>query len=448
MCYVGPWCKEQFRTIAKGYDADAEIVLISGYKSLDQSGLISTYYDLLKNVENYDISLEDCDDKILRCRLLRELEEGVAKHHLGCMTSAVSETLAKFKPDLVISECIDSYRVDVLHAECIKHGIQFIGLVPVFINGYFRVTAKGEYNHLREPPIEEVSKVLDIIEKNNYRPDFVSGSVSSLKFSILKRWSKNLLRPAYFFSKRVLSGDKYNNHYWGGQLVTTKALHVIPRLFLGDSEWKEKIENSQKPVIYIPLQHIPEATVDYWCEDINVIEYELVLDKVIKQLSSDFNFVIKEHPNVIGLRHPEIYRKLDNLASVTMCPVNVNSNQLIDMADAVLVWTGTVGFEAALRGKPVLLLSKAYYVSGKMFKVLGGEVQSKEILRFIAEVSGTLSEIEKKEMLAYVLKGVFPGKFKNNGAWRKNNESDIVDAISIGSNLAIYSNIRNKNVKK
>src|SRR5690606_8161969 len=98
------------------------------------------------------------------------------------------------------------------------------------------------------------------------------------------------------------------------------------------------------------LQHVPEATVDYWCNDLSVIEYERTLLEVVTHRSSDFHFVIKEHPNVLGMRHPALYDKLNTIEGVTICPTNVNSNTLVAASDAVLVWTGSVGFEAALRG--------------------------------------------------------------------------------------------------
>lgn len=437
MCHVGPWSSKLFEVIAQGIDEKAEVLLVSGHKSIDQSGMASRYYDFLRQYSSGTQIVSDTDfDMIKRCRLLRAIDTEEAKKHLDSMRASISEVFDSFKPDLVISETIDSFLMDLIYAESVRRNIKFIGLVPSFVNGYFRVTARGEYNKSRSPSSDEIDIVLTLIEQKNYHPAFLNQSKKYPKLAALKRWSRNLIKPPYFLFKRAISGEKYNYHYWATQIVASQWFHLVPTLNIGDADWKNKIEAQLKPIIYVPLQMIPEATVDYWCENLSAVEYDNTLIKLIERLSPSFHFLIKEHPNVLGFRNPAIYKQLNSMNCVTICPTSANSNQLIELCNAVLVWTGTVGFEAAIRGKPVLSLCKAYYMSGRKFKIIEAKMSSTEILGFIKEQSDPLPYTEKQKMVAYLLSGLLPGRFKSDGSWSQDNKQDFKDAKQIGASLA------------
>lgn len=437
MCHVGPWSASQYDVIARSIDPRSEIILASGHKAYDQTKLSSRYYDFLRDYspERGDLTPEDYD-MIKRCRLLRSIPPEEAKKHLDCMRLAIREAFDLFKPDLVLSETIDSFLMDLIFSECNARNTKFIGLVPSFVNGYFRVTARGEYNNLRLPSPEEVEKVLSVLEAKNYHPEFLNQSKQQPYFSVIKRWTRNLIKPPYFYIKRAISGERYNYHYWATQIVSCQWFHLFPRLSLGDHKWEKRLRESSKPVIYIPLQMIPEATVDYWCDDLNSVDYDRTLVDLVKRLSGEFTFLIKEHPNVLGFRNPGIYNVLSSIDGVIICPTNINSNRLVELCNTVLVWTGTAGFEAALRGKPVLTMCNTYYVSGRMFKVINNFTPSSEILNFLNAQTKPLTRSEKFKMVSYLLSGLLPGKYTIDGSWRKDNLEDLVNAKKIGEALA------------
>lgn len=354
------------------------------------------------------------------------------------MRSAICEALDYFKPDLVLSETIDSFLMDLLYSECRHRGIKFVGLVPSFVNGYFRVTARGEHHALRTPAPAEVQKVLALLEEKNYHPAFLQDSKKRPYLSATKRWARNLIKPPYFFAKRVISGERFNYHYWATQIVSLQWLHAVPKLNLGDVAWEQRVGAVKKPMIYVPLQMIPEATVDYWCDNLDAIDYDNTLVQVIDQLSDRFQFVIKEHPNVLGFRHPAVYKRLASLQAVTICPTYVNSNRLVELSDAVLVWTGTAGFEAAIRGRPVLALCNAYYMSGRKFKVVTGGADSQSVAEFIKAQSAPLTHEEKTSMVAHVLSGLLAGRYSIDGSWSESNPEHLHDANNIGIALSKF----------
>ncbi len=441
LCHVGPWCIQQYTAIAKAVDSEANIILASGFQGIDETGLAKNYYQNVKSKGQIDKEL-DSDDFIKRCRLLRSLCQHDALNHLHAMKKAVSVMFDAHKPDIVISKVVDQYLIDLIRYECKQRGIPFFGLVVSFINGYFRVTSRGEYTKVREVNQEEVDLIVKQLEDISYVPKFVSIAKQqgvSLRL-ISKRLFSNWLRIPYFLLKRYLTGEKYNYHYWASQKSAMQNFHFFPRFYLGSKDWKKRVANIGAPVIYLPLQMYPEATIEYWCEDLGVIQYHKELIKIITAFAPNFQFIIKEHPNVLGLRTPKIYRQLSKLKNVSIIPVSENSNSIIEYSDAVMVWTGTVGFEAALRGKPVLTVCCPYYASGPQFKSVNADTAPREITEFIEERSKTLSSDEKTELVAHLLSGLVPGHYINNASWRSSNFQDKKDAKVIGDFIkAMYS---------
>jgi hypothetical protein len=437
LCHVGPWSLEHYQFIAKELAPEAKIALVSGHPKCDGVGFFARYYQLVSNKGALATlpSAEREADIILRCRLLRDLEDGVALMHLRAAWQAMGEMLDQQRPDLVLSETIDSYVMDVLYFQAKSRGIPFVGLVPTFISGYFRVSARGEFVESRVAPEDEVQAVLNKLLQKSYRPDFVKSSDSSLVLHALGRWLRNMVKIPYFALKRLKPSERFNYHNWATLKVSLNWLHAVPALNLGDADWQERATKAGKPVIYIPLQMIPEATVDYWCEDIEAVSYETYLLQLVRHLGDDFTILIKEHPNVLGYRNPQLYRKLSRESSVLIAPTTSNSNLLIDTADMVLVWTGSVGFEAAIRGKPVLTTCRPYYQIGPMFMPIDLTTTTTEILRFKRIVADVDIDSIRKELVTHVLSGTLPGRYIIDGSWKVTNTEHINFAKNIATQL-------------
>lgn len=438
LCHVGPWCVNQYKAIANSVDPDANVTLISGFKNFDETGFQSSYYNHVKNKSAKLTGLDE-DDFILRCRLLRSLSRDEARLHLYSTRDAIAKVLDELKPDLVISEVVDQFLIDLLRHECNQRSIPFYGLVVSFINGYFRITGRGEKSQIRNNvKDDEVEKVLSRLVSVDYTPSFVKGRAAgwSLWKNLFYRLYKSNLKIPYFYAKRYFSGELYNYHYWASYVSALENYHLFPRIKLGknSSLLVDEQKQTKKPRIYIPLQMYPEATIEYWCDELEVINYNEVLLQLVRKLSEDFEIIVKEHPNVLGLRNPSLYDQLNEIDGVFFCETFSGSNDLVGISDAVLVWTGSVGFEAALRGKPVLTMTEPYYMSGDRFKLIDLNTCTKDINDFIKSTKDI--PIDHRSMIKYVLHGLAPGKYKNDFSWSASNKSDVEDAAKIGVTIA------------
>ena len=438
LCHVGPWCVEQYTYIARGVEPAANLVLMSHFLEIDQTSMAKEYYvNLQSYIDNRVGSDIDSNDFIKRCRVLRSMNKDIALLHLYSMKKAVSNTFDREKPDIVISEVIDQYLIDLIRLESEKRSIPFFGLVVSFVNGYFRITSRGEKGVGRSVSKVEVNNVIKRMENVNYTPKFVSRTDTNIRWyvEIAKRVVSNWARIPYFFFKRVLSKQRYNYHYWASQISAVNNLHICPFFWLGNKKWKDKIRKINKTIIYHPLQMYPEATIEYWCECLDDIEYDKKLIRIVNSMKGDFHFLIKEHPNVIGGRKLGLYRALLALDNITFIPTESNSNDVIEKSDAVLVWTGSVGFEAALRGKPVLTVCEPYYAFGNKFKKINEHTSNSEISVFIRNNSSELSYDDKYALVSNLLSVLRPGHYINDSSWSKLNSEHLQQALDIAEEI-------------
>ena len=438
LCHVGPWCVKQYSEIARSVSPNSEIVLMSHFWKIDQTGMSKEYYKNLRSDLNFKVESNFSeDDFIKRCRLLRSLPRDNALLHLYAMKKAVSNALERESPDIVISEVIDQYLIDLIKFECDQRGIPFFGLVVSFVNGYFRFTSRGKLEGARDVNKSEVDKVIRQLEQKNYAPNFVSQSSGNFSryLSTSKKMTSNWARVPYFAVKRIYTKEKYNYHYWASQISAKNNLHIFPALRLGSKNWKDEVRKTNKITIYHPLQMYPEATIEYWCECLEDIEYEKKLVKIIRSMGERFHFLIKEHPNVIGVRAPKLYNTLGALSNVTIVPTHISSNEVSDESSAVLIWTGSAGFEAALRGKPVLTICEPYYMFGDKFKKIDEHTTDDAISNHIDSNSGKLSDVDKYNLVSNLLSGLRPGRYINDASWSNQNVEHLKQALEIGREI-------------
>ncbi|WP_312257210.1 capsular polysaccharide export protein, LipB/KpsS family [Stutzerimonas nitrititolerans] len=437
LCYIRPWNKEQFECLAKSLEPSAGVIFCSEHASVDAVGLRAAYYANLTdgNIVS-DLTPGEQDDFILRCRLLRTLDRPEAVRHLLAMGHAVKELLVKEQPCVVLSLMVDSYIMDLLRHYCESLGFKFVGLVPTFVNGYFRVTARGEPNYNPCADACNIQGIKQALLDPMYAPAFNAKALASPLRGMLRRWAANIARVPYFYVKRHLLKDPYNYHYWAAQIVSSSLFNFFPPSDPGDTDWLSTIQNIDKPVLYIPLQMVPEATVDYWCNNVEVVDYYAQMERFISKHHNAFQIVIKEHPSVMSSRPFGFYQRLARDKRVTVVPTYTPSNEVLAMADAVLVWTGSVGFEAALRGKSVICLGDPYYLYGSRFLKINPTTESGVINEHIQVTKAQpVSPEEQDELISYLATQLFLGNFKNDGTWSEYSEKDLTDCKVMANSL-------------
>ena len=139
------------------------------------------------------------------------------------------------------------------------------------------------------------------------------------------------------------------------------AAHVLFRFY----ETHTELPDLSRRYVYVPLQIQPEATTlpmggAY-------VDQQLVVEMLEALLPPDVLILVKEHPQQRSFypdgqgRSLTFYENLLACKKVRFVPCDFNTYRLTENAVAVATVTGTAGFEALFREKPVLLFGHRFY---------------------------------------------------------------------------------------
>jgi hypothetical protein len=120
------------------------------------------------------------------------------------------------------------------------------------------------------------------------------------------------------------------------------------------------------PFVYFPLHAMPEGVVvplgGYWANQMNTVQL------LVQALPAGWSVVVKEHPAQFVdffdwdlWRDEAFYRDLVRLENVKLAPWDFSSAELLERCAAVAAITGTAGWEAVQKGKPVLAFGHPWY---------------------------------------------------------------------------------------
>ena len=114
-----------------------------------------------------------------------------------------------------------------------------------------------------------------------------------------------------------------------------------------------------KKYVYYPLHYQPEATT---CVCAEKYEKQLFfIDSLAKSIPADTVLYVKEHYALLGHRDLSFYSELKKYPNVVLISPFVSSRKLIENSECVVTLAGTVGYEAMLLRKPVILAGETVY---------------------------------------------------------------------------------------
>ena len=138
-----------------------------------------------------------------------------------------------------------------------------------------------------------------------------------------------------------------------------------------------------KPFVYFPLHFQPEATtVPMGGAFADLILAARLLNAT---LPKDMLIYVKEHPYRSSWlsRNIKYYQDLLELEKVRLVPISVDTFSLREHCRAVATVTGSPGFEALFRGKPVFLFGSRFYQYAKGVFPVKSQQDCKEAVRAI-----------------------------------------------------------------
>mgnify|MGYP001263698056 CR=1 FL=1 len=126
----------------------------------------------------------------------------------------------------------------------------------------------------------------------------------------------------------------------------------------------------------------------------------------IRELSlaapSDWKILVREHPFTFEnefsprYRNEELYEAIDDMEGVQLMSLEYDPYILIDKSEAIATLTGTVGFQAICRGRPVITFGKAAYQG--VHGVVSPE-NNFDLKQYLHKINNSSALIDSKQVL-------------------------------------------------
>lgn len=111
------------------------------------------------------------------------------------------------------------------------------------------------------------------------------------------------------------------------------------------------------------LHYEPDLSTYIWSN--NYLDQLNIIKIISNNLPFGTKLVVKEHPLSKLIRPSKFYKELNKINNVILIEANNNSYNLILNSLGVITLTGSVGYEAWLLGKPVIVFGNVFYDSFK-----------------------------------------------------------------------------------
>lgn len=328
------------------------------------------------------------------------------QRHFRNMLKSWMAVIDLYKPDLIVSTAIPHRLYDyVLFWLCKEKGIPFLTIQHTQFTGRFYFS-KSEFYTIgnrfvddwhqfeKESNIDAFipESIMSTYEK--VKKDYKNGIPISVKklngrekertqrFAMIRRWLR--LFPTKY--KSYLLGQPADATIIGLCALDKKVnkkyeesegnVYQHERMILYMNKYKKKLKETYESLTTPPdynedyvvcfLHYQPEATS---CPGGDIfVDQRLCIELLLKYLPSNYKIYVREHPHQFSRmkdghtsRMRDLYDDLIKNKRVLLISTEVDPFILISKAKAVCTITGTVGWEAMVRQKPVIAFGLCWY---------------------------------------------------------------------------------------
>ena len=359
---------------------------------------------------------EQVADIIARCRLLRWLEPRLAKAMVHAMAIAMDAVLERFDPRVVLSFPIDRYVSDVLERRAHARGIMYLELTASVVPRMSMLLSRGALLQVATlPEPEQVQATVREVANPTFVPSYVQMKSKYTKAKFVRTLGYFRARAVAFKLISWAKRDPLNLHYLDaqpflGHKCRWRDIRVVD---LCDAGWRAKADAfPRERRVMFGLQLFPEASIDYWLRNVELIDHEnLVVDAARSFSGQGFVVLVKDHPSQFGFRQTGFLDRLLALPNVVMVPYDVSGNELLALSGTSFTCTGTLGLQAALAGL-TSVVTESYYAAEPDFVMLRERQDVIDIAararehRFADPV-----ETRRERIIAHLLRGSFEADF-------------------------------------
>ena len=213
--FYAPWTKDLFECFVHELSKHTTVDNVYGLTHLN--GPDSVMRDINREskkaviVESSSFSQNEIQDIILRCRYLRNLDKLEAAKLVVLVEFAIINFVTSKNISFVLVEAIDNYVYDILFRVAETHDIKTLSYIHSFINGFVRLSARGEHNYTSEPQDSDVEALRSQLLVPNYTPTNLVKIKEDLTRRYMTVWLSNIARMCFFYPLYLI--NKNNYHY-------------------------------------------------------------------------------------------------------------------------------------------------------------------------------------------------------------------------------------------
>jgi len=346
------------------------------------------------------LSRAQLDDIIPRCRALRSLPRRRAVAMALAMADVFDALFDEIQPVAILCFPIDRYISDVFERLAKARGIRLFELTPGVIPGTSMLMYRGKLiKRLARPDADEVEAAMKIVANTNYVPSYVPSKVKYSAWRFLKIFSYFRLRGWAFKILAYWHRDPWNLHFLDAQsyLIHKPKLSDVRIISMVDRDWRVALERFPKQKrLFIALPLFPEASIDYWIEPLELVDYEARVIEVAQTFSdAGYLVLVKDHPLQFGFRQTGLIDRFRTIKNLIVVPSEISGNEMLSLVDVHFTTTGTLGLQAALFGMKSIV-TESFYSTPDDFIILRGREQLTELPRLVEAVAPPPSLYERQ----------------------------------------------------
>lgn len=428
-------------------------VLVSDLRGEGDHNLVDPFYNAYRRhyrsaaTSSPLVPAEIVETAIARCRLLRWLPRRRAIAMALAMAEACDAVLDAVKPRAVVSWPIDRYVMDMLEYRARARGIPYFEVTASAIASMSMLLYRGRLITTPDLPdaatvTARVSEIADPL----FTPAYVQRQQRYSAWRWLKTFSYFKLRGVAFWLISLLKRDPLNLHYMDAQsfLGHKPRLGDLRILRLLDADWQTKIAAYPKEKrLFLALQLFPEASIDYWIDDLDLVDHENMLVETAQVFSAaGYCVIVKDHPLQFGFRQCALIDRLKALPGVVMVPYEVSGNALLAQAGVTFTCTGTLGMQAALLGLKAIT-TETYFTTPDDFIFVRTRSDIADLpARVEATPPATDLPARQRRIITHLLQGSFAGEFMSFKGYRADSADPRVPALgaALGKRIATLLN--------
>lgn len=339
------------------------------YSLVNEFGRQQKQFYLSNSRESDLLSAKEVVEVISRCRVLRFMGERRAAAMTLAMAVACEKVLDLTKPSAIVSFPIDRYVSDVLEKLGKKRGIPFFELTVSALPEMSMLMKRGEMCKInKNTDSKTVDRFIEKLTAPLFKPSYVQGVAQFTQLRFLRIFFYFRLRGLVFWLISMFKGDPLNIHYLDAQSFLGHKPSLSDRNVTRfvDYHWREKVESFVKAKrVFFGLQLFPEASIDYWIHDLDLIEHEDLIVEAARAFSeAGYCVLVKDHPLQFGFRQLELIERLMSIQHVIFVPYQVDGLEALALCGVNFTCTGTLGLQAALMGVKSITTPNYYTTDG------------------------------------------------------------------------------------